>query len=323
VNEHGDVTQLWGQSGTCKASYEYDAFGNEWKPEKGDGNPFRYCGEYLDLETNTYYLRARSYRPVLGRFLSEDSHWNPGNMIYGNNPSKINERSVPNVVAIMASSNLYAYCLNNPLAYHDPLGLAPTAIYDFLGNYAGEYNWTAKGDKYTVTINDKTLKYNGSGKNKHGMNIWVEDGKAMAEDYDLAYFFRVSGWVEYFPEFEWMDGHPNPNDDYLFRVKVHPYFLNFPFNLDFAKEVTAMKSTDSLYTGLTEKGITAETFAHGLFYYGTEDIKQLHPEIASINSSSGFIDVAATDHRIGTFETIWNVMRYTKSYVFNYEVFKY
>ncbi len=25
-NEHGDVAQLWSQSGTCKASYEYDSF---------------------------------------------------------------------------------------------------------------------------------------------------------------------------------------------------------------------------------------------------------------------------------------------------------
>jgi len=97
VNEHGDVTQLWGQSGTCKASYEYDAFGNEWKPEKGDENPFRYCGEYLDLETKTYYLRARNYRPVTGRFTSEDT--------------------------ARAGLNWYAYCENNPVMFADPTGL--------------------------------------------------------------------------------------------------------------------------------------------------------------------------------------------------------
>jgi len=34
LNEHGDVARLWGQSGMCKASYEYDAFGNERNPEK-------------------------------------------------------------------------------------------------------------------------------------------------------------------------------------------------------------------------------------------------------------------------------------------------
>jgi hypothetical protein len=41
LNEHGDVSQLWSQSGTCKASYEYDAFGIERNPDKDDKNPFR------------------------------------------------------------------------------------------------------------------------------------------------------------------------------------------------------------------------------------------------------------------------------------------
>ena len=91
-NEHGDVAQLWGQSGTYKASYEYDAFGNERNPEKEDENPFRYCGEYFDLSSGTYYLRARYYNPNNARFLTEDTHWNTGNMIYGDNPQKIDEK---------------------------------------------------------------------------------------------------------------------------------------------------------------------------------------------------------------------------------------
>ncbi len=47
-NEHGDITQLWSQSGTRKASYEHDAFGIERKPDKEDENQFRHCGEYID-----------------------------------------------------------------------------------------------------------------------------------------------------------------------------------------------------------------------------------------------------------------------------------
>lgn len=113
LNEHGDVTQLWSQGGACKASYEYDAFGVERSPNREAENPFLYCGEYFDLSCGTYYLRARNYRPATGRFLTEDTHWNSGNMIYGNNPVKINEHSVPNIIAIMASSNLYTYCFNN------------------------------------------------------------------------------------------------------------------------------------------------------------------------------------------------------------------
>mgnify|MGYP004529609567 CR=1 FL=1 len=53
-------------------TYDYDAFGNEANPSDADTNPFRYCGEYYDTETGTYYLRARYYDPSLGRFGTED-----------------------------------------------------------------------------------------------------------------------------------------------------------------------------------------------------------------------------------------------------------
>ena len=135
---HGDVTALAGTSGSVTRRYDYDAFGNELEvtgnPSGTDANPFRSCGEYWDNETETYYLRARYYDPSIGRFLSEDTHWNPSNMTYGDNPVKWNEREsndplglntytlVPNINAIMQSGNLYAYCLNNPLLYQDPGG---------------------------------------------------------------------------------------------------------------------------------------------------------------------------------------------------------
>jgi RHS repeat-associated protein len=111
LNEHGDVTQLWSQSGTCKASYEYDAFGIERNLDKEDENPFRYCGEYLDLETNAYYLRARYYRAATGRFLTEDS-------------VEKTIRKMPNGQKITdtLSLNKYTYCHNNPIFYSDPSG---------------------------------------------------------------------------------------------------------------------------------------------------------------------------------------------------------
>ncbi|KEZ91078.1 RHS repeat-associated core domain-containing protein [Lacrimispora celerecrescens] len=119
-NEHGDVTYLWSQNGVCKASYEYDAFGIERKPDKEDENPFRYCGEYFDLSSGMYYLRNRYYNPNSGRFLTEDTYWNTHNMIYGDYPGN---KRMPNIHAIRQSSNLYAYCMNNPVSFIDPLGL--------------------------------------------------------------------------------------------------------------------------------------------------------------------------------------------------------
>jgi len=52
-----------------------------------------------DEETGIYYYRARYYDPTIGRFLSQD----PLGMVDG--------------------PNLYAYVLNNPINFVDPLGL--------------------------------------------------------------------------------------------------------------------------------------------------------------------------------------------------------
>lgn len=131
-NAHGDVVQLTSPAGDVTRSYAYDAFGSERTRDEGDANPFRYCGEYYDGETGTYYLRARYYDPALGRFTQQDTHWNPTNMIYGDEPGKINQREdalgltaysyTPQITAIMQSGNLYVYGLNNPIMYRDSSG---------------------------------------------------------------------------------------------------------------------------------------------------------------------------------------------------------
>jgi len=89
--------QLTNTSGTVTKTYVYDAFGNEKNPAATDKNPWRYCGEYLDLETNTYYLRARYYNPLTSRFTQEDP--------------------------IRYGLNWYVYCDNNPITFVDPWGL--------------------------------------------------------------------------------------------------------------------------------------------------------------------------------------------------------
>ncbi len=111
LNEHGDVTQLWSQSGACKASHEYDAFGVERNSDKEDENPFRYCGEYFDLSSSTYYPRARDYRPITGRFTREDTLHCAKNQLP-------NGQEVPDPLSL----NLYTYGYNNPLSYQDPSG---------------------------------------------------------------------------------------------------------------------------------------------------------------------------------------------------------
>ncbi|TEB06806.1 tRNA3(Ser)-specific nuclease WapA precursor [Pelotomaculum schinkii] len=101
-NAHGDVVQLTNSSGAVTKTYTYDAFGNEKNPDPNDPNAFRYCGEYFDKETGTYYLRGRYYNPAIGRFISADSYLGKDN-----DP---------------LSLNLYTYCANDPVNYNDPSG---------------------------------------------------------------------------------------------------------------------------------------------------------------------------------------------------------
>ena len=115
TNGHGDVTGLTDTSGTVIKSYTYDAFGIEQNIDSNDTNPFRYCGEYFDSETQSIYLRARYYSPVTGRFGQQDTYWNPDNMIYGSDGN-------PSIAAITQSNNLYVYCMNNPVNLLDRLG---------------------------------------------------------------------------------------------------------------------------------------------------------------------------------------------------------
>ena len=109
-------------NGAVLKSYDYDAFGEEADPSTTDTNPFRYAGQYFDDETGTYYLRARYYNPGNGRFSQEDTHWNTGNMLYGDDPLKLGEYLKPSMDSIVQSSNLYVYCMGNPVRFYDPYG---------------------------------------------------------------------------------------------------------------------------------------------------------------------------------------------------------
>jgi RHS repeat-associated protein len=69
----GSVRQLTNASGTVTDSYNYDAFGNLLNPAGATTpNNYRYRGEQYDPTLGLYYLRARFYKRVTGRFMSRD-----------------------------------------------------------------------------------------------------------------------------------------------------------------------------------------------------------------------------------------------------------
>lgn len=131
-NIQGDVIGIY-NGGTLVAKYEYNAYGQIMSITDSSGNdisnnalhianlnPFRYRGYYYDTETGFYYLQSRYYDPVVRRFLNADGILNAG----------------------ILSSNLFAYCCNNPIRYLDPCGTCPHdgKAYPY-GNFEGMFQY--------------------------------------------------------------------------------------------------------------------------------------------------------------------------------------
>ena len=95
-NQSDTITNSNGQ---VENHYTYDAFGNSLEDKEDVHNRIKYTGQQYDSITQQYYLRARFYNPILGRFMQED--------VYRGD-----------------ELNLYAYCRNNPVMYYDPSGYA-------------------------------------------------------------------------------------------------------------------------------------------------------------------------------------------------------
>ena len=96
-DEQSSTAFITDQAGKILNCYRYDAFGNEPETTEQLPNRIRYTGQQYDSLTEQYYLRARYYNPVAGRFMQEDVYQGDG-------------------------LNLYAYCDNNPVTYYDPSG---------------------------------------------------------------------------------------------------------------------------------------------------------------------------------------------------------
>ena len=100
-DEQGSITHVLGEDENgeydLRNYYEYGAFGDFREKYEEVENRFGYNGEIFDSIGGQYYLRARYYNPVIGRFTQEDTYYGDG-------------------------LNLYAYCRNLPVGYEDPSG---------------------------------------------------------------------------------------------------------------------------------------------------------------------------------------------------------
>ena len=114
LNLQGDVVKLIhyipGFEYESVATYEYDAWGNivSSSGRLAEINPLRYRGYYYDNETGFYYLQSRYYDPANRRFINADVYASTGQGFVG--------------------TNMFAYCVNNPVFLTDKDGNFAIAI---------------------------------------------------------------------------------------------------------------------------------------------------------------------------------------------------
>ena len=112
LNAQGDVVRIVNSSRSVVASYTYDPWGKiiSSSGTLADINPLRYRGYYYDSETGFYYLQSRYYDPEIGRFINADSYASTD-------------------ATGLLSTNMFAYCENDPVNKSDPTGeVAPILI---------------------------------------------------------------------------------------------------------------------------------------------------------------------------------------------------
>jgi len=116
----GSVIALTDDTGEIVESYTYNAWGritvyNEtgFVIEKSAyDNRYTWQGREYSYNTGLYYFRARTYCPVLGRWLSKDP------------------------IGIAGGLNQYVFCGNNPVNFRDPLGLCgASGSWDYSAEY--------------------------------------------------------------------------------------------------------------------------------------------------------------------------------------------
>jgi RHS repeat-associated protein len=98
----GSTRELISSGEATTDAYIYNAFGELVTSSGSTVNPFRFVGQlgyYFDTEMSDYYVRARTYQPLTGRWWSVDP------------------------IGLIGGTNFYIYSANSPMNLFDASGL--------------------------------------------------------------------------------------------------------------------------------------------------------------------------------------------------------
>ena len=145
-DEQGSITHVLSEDAEILNHYNYDAFGNIIEKTEQVENRFCYNGEMLDSITQQYYLRARFYNPVIGRFTQEDTYYGDG-------------------------LNLYQYCQANPVGYVDPSGHNCETTQSRYNSNEEQHPKANAADAYQSATEKKSVKKDGSESGRKGGSV--------------------------------------------------------------------------------------------------------------------------------------------------------
>ena len=236
LNLQGDVVKLIhyipGFEYESVAAYEYDAWGNivSSSGRLAEINPLRYRGYYYDSETGFYYLQSRYYDPANRRFINADCYTST------NNSNEI-------------ACNMFAYCYNNPITYHDSCGTEPVETIDIYGNgsaYCYVYEYSYSGNMSGILGTSSNVQVSESGKlyiYKGVTQDYFEDSSNTPEGFRAGVDFMVGDFIE--------SSKNNPNlqvrDSYRCTMKSQMKAIT-SILLEYAEGTEWKRTQDSLIT---------------------------------------------------------------------------
>ena len=235
LNLQGDVVKLIhyipGFEYESVATYEYDAWGNVSSSGRlAEINPLRYRGYYYDNETGFYYLQSRYYDPANRRFINADCY------TCTNNSNEI-------------ACNMFTYCYNNPIIYHDSCGTEPVETIDIYGNgsaYCYVYEYSYSGNMSGILGTSSNVQVSESGKlyiYKGVTQDYFEDSSNTPEGFRAGVDFMVGDFIE--------SSKNNPNlqvrDSYRCTMKSQMKAIT-SILLEYAEGTEWKRTQDSLIT---------------------------------------------------------------------------
>ena len=235
LNLQGDVVKLIhyipGFEYESVATYEYDAWGNVSSSGRlAEINPLRYRGYYYDNETGFYYLQSRYYDPANRRFINADCYTST------NNSNEI-------------ACNMFTYCYNNPITYHDSCGTEPVETIDIYGNgsaYCYVYEYSYSGNMSGILGTSSNVQVSESGKlyiYKGVTQDYFEDSSNTPEGFRAGVDFMVGDFIE--------SSKNNPNlqvrDSYRCTMKSQMKAIT-SILLEYAEGTEWKRTQDSLIT---------------------------------------------------------------------------